>query len=334
MPRHTYRANFGDGYRDCMQSSIAAKRRRSLQSGVRIGAAMQRAQHALVRPVDGCPPANLHPPETYDHRRRNFASRRLLDWLDYARRRPRWNASRCTVLAPAGTGTTTLAALLKPVSRFAHHAHMETPRNLWAKGARCFLLTVRDPVERLVTAFSFEAAQGVFRNKPLRAHTWWDPRHWVRQFMLGNPAPRGVYNRSLQPVWSSPFFNEVREGGNPFLVPQASYLFDFLDWSDVGSLDDVDVHLICTRTLWRDWLRFLAAPTAFAGRAANDGASALRLNQRLHDEHDNGTASRMRVQYESLLSDENASAERDYLRSCLYAEDWALYRRFCRSEDR
>jgi hypothetical protein len=63
----------------------------------------------------------------------------------------------CANLAPAHTGTATLSHLLHNLSPFTHHDHWETVDALRARGVRCFIVTVRDPVARLKSAYRWMA---------------------------------------------------------------------------------------------------------------------------------------------------------------------------------
>jgi len=72
--------------------------------------------------------------------------------------------SLCAPLLPAGTGTTSLAkSKLEPVlgreTPFLHHRHDFNVSFLHGRGARCFLFSLRDPVERLTTAFVYDIYQ-------------------------------------------------------------------------------------------------------------------------------------------------------------------------------
>jgi hypothetical protein len=79
--------------------------------------------------------------------------------------------SRCANLAPAATGTTTLSkewlsnlrvSSVQNGSKhtesagFVHHSHHLNLTHLYALGARCFLITLRQPSERLVSAYLYD----------------------------------------------------------------------------------------------------------------------------------------------------------------------------------
>ena len=103
---------------------------------------------------------------------------------------PPSSMSTCANLAVPGVGSTTLHALLRSTnSRFAHHRHELMPTDLYAKGARCFVTTLRDPADRMVTAFKFENAvhwppSGSYpmtKMAPGSKHSI-GPNDWVSQF--------------------------------------------------------------------------------------------------------------------------------------------------------
>jgi hypothetical protein len=72
-----------------------------------------------------------------------------------AERRSASSLAECANLAPAGTGTISLSNVLSGRSNHSHHDHSRNASQLYFAGARCFIVTLRDPVERLRTAFAF-----------------------------------------------------------------------------------------------------------------------------------------------------------------------------------
>ena len=77
-----------------------------------------------------------------------------------AARRNRTSIGACANLAPAGTGTRTLykrlahlQSLYKFTPRRAYHDHWRVSSALYRAGARCFVITLRDPAERMKTAW-------------------------------------------------------------------------------------------------------------------------------------------------------------------------------------
>ena len=79
--------------------------------------------------------------------------------------------SLCANLAPAGTGTMSLRDRLwelsvaasphhNPNSTLLHHRHDIFLRDAESRGARCVVLTLRDPAERLLSAFLFDMVWG------------------------------------------------------------------------------------------------------------------------------------------------------------------------------
>ena len=147
-----------------------------------------------------------------------------------------WCAPRCCAnLAVAHTGSSSLYALLRPWTAWAQHLHQARASDLYARGVRCFVTTLRDPAARLVSGFKFEAGYpfGVGRHfhlhSPHRGTT--SPAIFVRAFRdSAHPAHALVarmYNCSSRrrdgEVWG-PLGAEMLLRGNPTLVPQTDYL--------------------------------------------------------------------------------------------------------------
>ena len=169
----------------------------------------------------------------------------------------------CANLAVAGTGSSALLFLLnravssfvdEPKTNFSRdcsggcrgfvsHRHRLRAGALHNLGATCFVVTVRDPAERLVTAMAWEAVS--YRGSA--------PRLFAPQLHLDTPTAvvdafrrqeheghdlvRGLFNRSL---------------ANDFLVPQSSYV------EDVRALPGVvRLHLLCTERLAEQWKEFV-----------------------------------------------------------------------------
>lgn len=289
-----------------------------------------RLQHTL-RPPSGCPPAKLHVPKLYEDLS-HLLENNLLDRLVEIRHRrgppevAKDNISLCANLAPAGTGTTTLHTLLSRLSpRLAHHSHAATPRQFW-KRAKCFVMTLRDPAERLVTAFRFEISVSHGGSSLLLRRHWWFPQHWVHSFMSGESTTWQQYNFSLP--GNLHWTRSRRAGaepnilrlGNAFLVPQVAYLFDLLADDTPSSLVD-HVHFICTDHFARDWRRFLSRFGVEAHDQSSNQTTVLHANQRSNP--------RLREWFAQFLVDSNQTQERDYLRDCMYRLDTLLYRRIC-----
>jgi hypothetical protein len=247
---------------------------------------------------------------------------------------------KCANLAVPAAASTSLAALFAQVSPgFGHHLHTWLPAALYAKGARCFVMTLRDPVARLQTAFKFENAvrwppTGSVRlssRAPGSKHEI-GPEMWVRRFRgatlarVGRSAheelsmvnaTRRAYLAALpgnQQHFVTSGKGKARGGrwvrgpghamgeGNVFLVPQVSYLADFVfQWSGqnhrppppprqsqqeeppapptqhqheepffeagMGMDEPVSLHILCVNRLEEEWVRFLESYTGPRSRA-------------------------------------------------------------------
>lgn len=217
-------------------------------------------------------------------------------------------------------------------------------------GARCFVTTLRDPAERLMTAFAWEASH------PSSAHMkhLFLPTRGVRRpgdfvdalLNLTHPM-HDIYAAAIngsvpgQVRWKrSKLLN-----GNTFLMPQVGYI--------AGEMLSADVQLgiVCTNRFGATWKAFLS-PFEDELRAA--GASKL-LNQSLHLNHNRARASNRvglgsshgsarhghdhvhgDVTSSKSSADETAvrggyrsEAQRQWVRECLFPEDYALWKRLC-----
>ena len=80
--------------------------------------------------------------------------------------------SHCANLAVPASASTTLSLLLERALRavnvspprtpwgrigYSHHKHMVRPHHLYRAGARCFIVTLRDPADRLATTVAWES---------------------------------------------------------------------------------------------------------------------------------------------------------------------------------
>ena len=156
--------------------------------------------------------------------------------------RPGGDLRECSNLAPAGTGTTSLTALLQPHSAHTHHIHLITPAVPRTLAVDCFVMTLRDPADRLVTAFNYQKAVGLtFPENALRPA---DPSEWLRAIRddaSGSSLHRAAlhsYRQSLPGDMKEWLFcpnhqsgrqcDHLTGGGSPFLVPQIYYLLPLL----------------------------------------------------------------------------------------------------------
>jgi len=176
---------------------------------------------------------------------------------------------RCANLAPAGTATQTLSHHLRESGfEWTHHSHAFDCSHLQAAATRygqpdlpCFLVTLRDPLRRLLSGFAFEEAMLGHVKFNAGAAAW--PKvcqddELCRYFLPGRPmlsaaptleafvsalrgvgapesvaAARSVVNASLTPTftmppssgrhWANPAGGFVVDG-SPFLVPLSFYV--------------------------------------------------------------------------------------------------------------
>ena len=87
-------------------------------------------------------------------------------------------------------------------SRFAQHFHQDFFEDQYGRGARCFFMTVRDPVARLQSAFSFEKSHvnwGHDQHLNSNSRHTKSPGHFVRLLRDGKTHVRMSGRRSARP---------------------------------------------------------------------------------------------------------------------------------------
>ena len=257
--------------------------------------------------------------------------------IDHALRLNGWHKrgrelQTCGTLLPAHTGTSRLAWTVSQRSRFARHLHQDFFEDQYGRGARCFFMTVRDPVARLQSAFSFEKShvnwgQDQHLNSNIR-HTK-SPGHFVRLLRDGKEARPDVRTPQRQAAVVKIFNGslhghrrwgqrgrEVLHTGNYGLIPQLDYL------RGLEGRADVELHLVCQNQLdrhldaaWRKFEPGQALPPLPPEEAAK---STSQHKTTLHNKYA-GDRTWLR-----LTADERA-----YVRECMFPGDAELARRLC-----
>jgi hypothetical protein len=185
----------------------------------------------------------------------------LLSWLVAVNgiHKPGHNISKCANLAVAHSGSSSLKGYLKPLSDYTHHLHLLRIPPLYAKGARCFITTLRDPVKRLQSAFDTEKRYpGLTHSMSVRSRnrgTLW-PWALIEAFRDESHAShRAVINmyRASQLVNPAKLktSNIMKNtyNGSLSLTPQ----IDFLDWLPASSRGSIEIHILCTHRMDSDW---------------------------------------------------------------------------------
>ena len=168
--------------------------------------------------------------------------------------------------------------------------------------ANCLIITFRDPVQRYLSAFHYDALRHRSRSFSLN---WMRSRQKPNEFidaLRDHNAQHHIVatrtlNASLFPIYIRGI-NGVHNNGNNFLVPQA----DFLRGVDCSR---TTVYVLCTDTFDRDWHRLTGQASA-----------------RLYTREQNRSSGR----HGDTLVPRDASFVR-----ALYADDVRLVRRFCKS---
>ena len=149
------------------------------------------------------------------------------------------------LLAPAGTGTTSLNTIMSRFSKTRQpHDHL---RRIQPKLRGNYVISIRDPVERLVSGWEY-------RTMSTRSH-----RPWVSAASVGDfieaflDASHPQHIESQRVYWNSvmrplpPAAGVVVQFGDPFLVSQVDYLRNY----------DPTIHhvlVVCTEEL--SWLSY------------------------------------------------------------------------------
>lgn len=266
-----------------------------------------------------------------------FAPRRLAP--------PSQALRRCVNLAPAATGTGSLtkalsllrfAYLAKEASspgvepvvaayRFrAHHNHDLRPANvksyIWEdSGTRCFILTLRDPAERLESAMRHDVL-----NKHPRLGCSVGNAHCLQHWTAGRPLStwiRSLANvsdpghRAAMTRWhSSRLLSELY-----FLRSQTEFLVK------LECAVPTDVHVLCTQTLDSDWDQLVNETISGLPRAAQAlYKEALPLIRHEHR--------RAQVAGNADAMSRLSAEERYFVRRCMYPADTALFRTLCEQQ--
>ena len=136
----------------------------------------------------------------------------------------RW--SRCANLAVPATGSESLHQSLATLSKLAHHQHWKRAEDMPL--ANCLIITFRDPVQRYLSAFHYDALRHRSRSFSLN---WMRSRQKPNEFidaLRDHNAQHHIVatrtlNASLFPIYIRGI-NGVHNNGNNFLVPQADFL--------------------------------------------------------------------------------------------------------------
>lgn len=156
----------------------------------------------------------------------------------------------CMNLAPAGTGSSTLAQQLwRANATLAHHVHTRR-LPVGAAAPSCALMTARDPSERLESAFRFELNPCTrSRDRSLTRHfgSASELVHALSEAQHPKHAQAStLYQRSVfQPQVDPRHYGDILTGSN-FLTAQVDYLRG-LDCART------ELHILCTSTLTADW---------------------------------------------------------------------------------
>lgn len=232
---------------------------------------------------------------------------------------------RCVNLVPAGTGSDYLYLQLFQLTTAAHHDHFRTITQLRKRwNASCFVVTLRDPLERIESGFRFEMSQ-----QRLGSKTHWHPllqfgsiSRWIAAYKT--PSDR-QHKRAHGVIEYSANKTNSNSVGSHFLMSQLRYLRG-LDCSRGDEL-----HVLCTRTLEADW-------EALVQRKAAAAAGRRRRDSPLQpvsggSRHGAGAATHLRLR--TATADElerstlRSAADRTFVREVVFPADTRWYALAC-----
>ena len=178
---------------------------------------------------------------------------RRLESEGCSRHRSGTHISECAHIAPAGTGTGSLSAALHLTARDdkrrrapLYLAHDHNKQISSVPSSRCFVMTLRDPAERLMSGFR---------------HGGWPWPLWNFSIFVGALRSRAV-NSPLQRSAHSLFNTSVARAMHGtklhpprtqfFLIPQIAYLRGL-------NCSHAEMHVLCTCALKSEWAKLRAA---------------------------------------------------------------------------
>ena len=308
--------------------------------------AVCRSVSLLHKMLETAAPCNLWRPPAY-------SSPPFLQGIDAAIKaglQPKYGIDKCVNLAPSHTGTTSLAMNMKHLSNLTHHLHRLNFSHHYARGKRCFIMTLRDPALRLRSAYAFDRqahSPGLEVHLLSKERNTTSPSSLVREMRkasqgrlpLRDECVRDKWNRAdclvevhngsnfYNALWRKPHRESVMDldriyGGNQAFVSQIDYLIgiDTLPQSagpaeaSEKNLSDVELHIICTRRFSGDWTALLARL-----RVADDRHKQL-TTYNVHGQR----PSNRNASWLSMGADDEA-----YVRECMFPDDTLLERRLC-----
>ena len=230
------------------------------------------------------------------------------------RRHLNYSLEACEHISPAGSGSTYLTNRLAEVATYfnwskkvqKYHTHMP-------KSARCLVIPLRDPVERIESGFRHELmGEGSEKiGKPRLTARFSSASRMARALRIANHS---MHDSALLLMQRSQNKHISSDMGSSFLTPQSNYI------PTNARCTTHEVHVLCTSSLPMEYRRLLWT--------FNVSTPSLLERSESH-EHFRMNRSGSRVLKASTI----APADAHFLRSSYYREDWALYRSFCRNRN-
>ena len=233
-----------------------------------------------------------------------------------ARRRANLTLDSCQNLAPAGTGTKSLKRALENATA-RHWKHYHWMRLVPKKPSPCILMTLRDPAERLESAFRYELNSSNKHASPTSPFTLRGIATSAAAFvdaMRNETHPKhkralGLYRRSayLPSLFTGDWTPASMDLDN-FLVSTVNYLRGL-------DCDQSELHFICTNAFDSQWRAVLLS------FGHNASTTAPHLNAR----------SAMVTSSVATASRLTSPADVEYVRRTLYPWDTILFEAACGS---
>ena len=252
------------------------------------------------------------------------------DWTACARRMPLLSSpDRCINLAPAETGSTTVYHRLLTLCHTQHshqcrhvvHDHRRRLVHL-QKPAECVLMPLRDPAQRLESAWRSDVMASDQRVAYiLNSLRGWPPKRGpnvsLSDFVAAFRDSGHASHASVQAIYASSVYQwstwsksrGAPSKGSNFLISQAEYLRG-LDCAHTA------VHFICNERLDEDWMRLLSTTGA---NASFDMHSRRENRMQGCAEHADCKGSDWRL----------AGRDAAFVRSSMFFTDDILHTTFC-----
>ena len=216
---------------------------------------------------------------------------------------------QCMNLAPSGSGTRTLFHALLPHSKLARHDHLRTIERVVGErnASSCFVITLREPVERIEAGFHDTHGGPCVVNEI------------VKSCRIDDVAANWTLKARTKPCHQREDFlgRTRRESGSTlvFSMPTLYYLL-----GNECPTARHEIHLLCTKTLTDD------LSGLFSRFGAQKDTEVVSVYSQLGNPAENKTQAQLSVLNRTTIHDQ---ALRDWVNFVMFPADTALYQVFC-----